>query len=102
MPLKKGKNKAEDWQNLVIAFKQAFSGESGRRVMEYLSYQCYESRNTFVDGNEVMGQRNLGRREIILFIRDWLSKDPQNIPENLRIAENGNTGSTMSEMQDKS
>jgi len=91
-------DKAEDWQKLVIAFKQAFSGESGQRVMDYLSYQCYENRNTFVDGNEDQGQRNLGRREIILLIREWLSKEPQNIPENLRRVENGNSGSTMSEM----
>jgi hypothetical protein len=68
--------KAEDWQNLVIAFKQI-----PEIVLKYLSYQCYENRNTFVDGNEAQGQRNLGRREIILLIREWLSKDPTEIPK---------------------
>jgi len=72
-------NKAEEWQNLVVAFKQI-----PEIVLKYLSYQCFEDRNTFVDGNEAQGQRNLGKREIILLIREWLSKDPTEIPSNLR------------------
>ena len=81
-------DKAEDWQQIVIAFKQCFACDAGQKVLDVLSYQCFERTNTFVDGNEDQGQRNLGKREIILMIRDWLNKDPNNIPDNLRKPEN--------------
>jgi len=77
-------DKAQDWQKLVIAMKQFFGHEAGKTVLDYLSYQCFENRNTFVDNNEAKSNRNLGRREIILIIRDWMSKNPQDIPENLK------------------
>ena len=77
-------SKVEDWQRLVIAFKQCFSSEHGQTVMNYLSYQCYEKRNTFDDKNETRSHRNLGRREIILLIREWMSQDPTKIPANLK------------------
>ena len=77
-------NEAKDWQELVQAFK-----DIPKRVMEYLSYQCYENRNTFIDGNEAQSQRNLGKREIILLIREWQSKDPLDLPKDLRSKNDG-------------
>lgn len=78
-------DKAKDWQELVIAFK-----DIPQKVMDYLSYQCYENRNTFVDGNEAQSHRNNGKRELILLIRAWRSKDPLEVPEELR-SNNGRT-----------
>jgi len=74
----------EDWQKLVIGIKQCFVSEEGQNVLNYLSYQCYENRNTFVDNNEAKSNRNLGRREIILLIREWMACNPQEIPERLK------------------
>jgi len=74
----------EDWQKLVISFKQCFASEEGQAVLNCLSYQCFENRNTFVDNNEAKSNRNLGKREIILFIREWMACNPQEIPKNLK------------------
>lgn len=81
-------NKVEDWQRLVVSFRQCFPGEAGQKVLNYLSYQCYENRNTFDDENKSKGDRNLGKREIILLIREWMAKDPNEIPKQLRIIDN--------------
>jgi hypothetical protein len=76
----------DDWQQLVIAFKQI-----PELVLKWLSYQCFENRNTFNDENGAQGQRNLGKRELILLIREWMAKDPEQPPENLRRVKNEST-----------
>jgi len=73
----------EDWQKLVNAFKQVGNSDAGQIVLNYLSYQCFENRNTFVDNNEAMSNRNLGKREVILLIRQWMACDSRNIPKHL-------------------
>ena len=74
---------SEDWQKLVTAFKQWGKSDAGEIVLNYLSYQCFENRNTFTD-NEAQSNRNLGKREIILLIRQWMACDSRNIPKNLK------------------
>jgi len=74
---------SEDWQKLVNAFKQWGESDSGEIVLNYLSYQCYENRNTFVE-SEAMSNRNIGKREVILLIREWMACDSRNIPKHLK------------------
>ena len=75
---------SEDWQKLVTAFKQVADTDAGEIVLNYLSYQCFENRNTFIDNNEAMSNRNLGKREIVLLIRRWIACDSRKIPKTLK------------------
>jgi len=81
----------DDWQQLVIAFKQL-----PELFLDWLSKECYEHKNTFImydtnvmtrkttirNATDFENQRNLGKRELILLIREWMAKDPLQPPEN--------------------
>ena len=62
-------------KQLVMAYKSVFSTDAGKNVLDDLSLRCFENRSTYVENNHDKQNVNQGKRSIILYIRDILSKD---------------------------
>jgi len=53
-----------------LNYQSCFASDAGKKVLADLSNYCYESRNTFVEGNHDKQNVNNGKRAVMLYIRD--------------------------------
>ena len=53
-----------------------FGTEEGKRVLGMISKKCREHTATYVDGNPHATAYYEGMRSVIIYIREWLAKDP--------------------------
>jgi hypothetical protein len=71
-------------KQIITDFKTAFIDcEAGRRVIEYLSKYCFESRSTIDNDSARNSDFNQGRREVILEIRRKLNVNLNDIKNDL-------------------
>ena len=77
-------------KQLIRDFQGAFDTPEGKRVLEYLSEECFENKNTFVLNNQYGTAFNEGKRYVILYIRAILAKDPNIERQTETIKEKGN------------
>jgi hypothetical protein len=63
-------------KQLIMDFQSTFATESGKRVLENLSKECYENAVTFVRSDSYGSAFNEGKRYVMLHIRRILSLDP--------------------------
>jgi hypothetical protein len=68
---------SEELHQLSIEYQSCFGTPHGQKVLEDLSKYCYERRNTFCEGNHDKQNVNNGKRAVILYIRKWLSHNPE-------------------------
>ena len=55
-------------------FKSLFTSETGSRVIDNLSFYCFEYRSTFAEGKQDKQNVNNGKRAVILYIREKMNK----------------------------
>ncbi len=63
-------------KQLIRDFQGTFGTSEGKSVLENLSGECFENRNTFLSNNQHGTAFNEGKRYVILYIRGILAKDP--------------------------
>ena len=69
-------------QQLIMDFQSSFTSESGKRVLDNLSKECYENDLTYVRGDPNGSAFNEGKRYVILHIRRILEMDKKvKVPE---------------------
>ena len=78
-----------DAQRLADAYKQkamdyqiTFGTDSGKRVLEDLSRECFETRTTYAD-NPHKTSHNEGLRRVIIYIRSMLRRDPHEVKQEI-------------------
>lgn len=74
-------------KQLIRDFQGTFGTPEGKRVLDELSKECFEGRNTFVLNNPDGTAFNEGKRYVILYIRDMLTKDPNVVRQTETIKE---------------
>lgn len=52
-----------------LNYQSFFATDVGKKVLDDLSYYCYEHRSTYVEGNHDKQNVNNGKRSVILYIR---------------------------------
>ena len=67
---------SKDLKELELAYKQTFSSETGKKVMEDLEKRCSFHTTTHVKGDSHEGAFLEGTRSVILFINNMLNKKP--------------------------
>lgn len=60
---------------LINAAQAVAATDSGKKLLEHLSYYCFEKRNTYVEGNSDKQNVNQGKRAVILHIRELIETD---------------------------
>jgi len=70
-------SREEILQQETMDFKNSFTSESGKRVLQSLSRECYENAVTFVRNEPESTAFNEGKRYIMLHIRRILARDIQ-------------------------
>lgn len=66
--------KEEAQIQLTMDYLNAFTTESGKRVLDNLSRECYENAVTFIRGEPDSTAFNEGKRYIMLHIRRILAR----------------------------
>ena len=66
----------ERLKQLIMDYKNCFLSESGKRVVENLSRECYENAVTFIRNEPDSTAFNEGKRYVLLHIKRILSKNP--------------------------
>lgn len=74
----------EETKQLIMDFGGTFGTPEGIRVLLNLSKKCREHTATYVDGNPHATAYKEGMRSVIIYIREWLSKDP-NIKKQTKV-----------------
>ena len=63
-------------KQLIRDFQGTFNTPEGKSVLEKLSDECFETKNTFMPNSQYGTAFNEGKRYVILIIRAMLAKDP--------------------------
>ena len=74
-------------KQLIRDCQGTFDTPEGKRFLTELSHECFEGRNTFVSNNQHGTAFNEGKRYVILYIRDILTKDPNAVRQTETIKE---------------
>ena len=64
----------KDIKQLAINYKQTFTSESGKKVLEDLKKRCSFETTTFVQGDSHDTAFREGQRAVVLFINNMLNK----------------------------
>jgi len=64
----------DDLKQLIIAYKQVFESDHGKKVMEDLEKRCSFHTTTHVKGDSHEGAFLEGTRSVVLFIKNMLNK----------------------------
>lgn len=56
-------------------YRKLFTSPDGIRILEDLSYYCYENRSTYVEGSQSREHVNQGKRAVILHIRKMMETE---------------------------
>ena len=75
----------EDRRQMMLSFREVFTGQHGERVLGWLSQFCHEHGPTYVDGNPNKTAYKEGQRSIILFIRAQMSYDPSKVRQKVKV-----------------
>lgn len=74
-------------KQLIRDFQGTFDTPEGKRVLENLSNECFENQPTFVANNQYGTAFHEGKRNVILYIRSMLAKDPNVVRQTETIKE---------------
>ena len=64
----------DDLKQLVIAYKQVFESDHGKKVLEDLEKRCSYHSTTHIKGDSHESAFLEGTRSVILFIKNMLNK----------------------------
>jgi len=67
---------SKDLKQLEIAYKQTFSSDTGKEVLEDLKKRCSFYNTTHIKGDSHESAFLEGTRSVILFINNMLNKKP--------------------------
>ena len=67
---------SKDLEQLMIAYKQVFESDNGKKVLEDLEKRCSFHTTTHVKGDSHESAFLEGTRSVILFIKNMLNKKP--------------------------
>ncbi len=76
-------------KQLIRDFQGTFDTPEGKRVLGNLSEECFESQATFVASNQYGTAFHEGKRNVILYIRAMLAKDPNIVRQTETTKEKG-------------
>lgn len=80
------KEREEKRQQIIMDYKNTFTSEGGKRVLENLAFECYENSVTFIDKNALGSAFNEGKRYVILHIKRILAiKDVERQKEAVNV-----------------
>lgn len=65
----------------IVDFGGTFSTPEGKRTLGAISKKCREHEATYVDGNPHATSYKEGMRSVIIYIREWLAKDPNKVKQ---------------------
>ena len=71
------KKTLEALKQLVIAYKQVFNSDNGKKVLEDLERRCSYHTTTHIKGDSHESAFLEGTRSVILFIKNMLNKKPE-------------------------
>ncbi len=77
----------DEAKQLIRDFQGTFDTPEGKRVLEKLSEECFENQPTFVVSNQYGTAFHEGKRNVILYIRAMLAKDPNIVRQTETIKE---------------
>ena len=66
----------DDLKQLIIAYKQVFESDDGKKVLEDLEKRCGFHTTTHIKGDSHESAFLEGTRSVILFIKNMLNKKP--------------------------
>jgi|TARA_R100000329_G_C7463936_1_gene163404 acyl-CoA-binding protein len=64
----------EDLKQLIISYKQVFTSDHGKKVLEDLEKRCSFNATTHVKGDSHESAFLEGTRSVVLFIKNMLNK----------------------------
>jgi uncharacterized protein (DUF2126 family) len=71
------KKTLEALKQLVIAYKQVFNSDNGKKVLEDLERRCSYHTTTHIKGDSHESAFLEGTRSVILFIKNMLNRKPE-------------------------
>ena len=67
---------SKDLEQLIIAYKQVFESDNGKKVLEDLEKRCSYHTTTHIKGDSHESAFLEGTRSVVLFIKNMLNKKP--------------------------
>ena len=67
---------SKDLEQLIIAYKQVFESDNGKKVLEDLERRCGYHTTTHIKGDSHESAFLEGTRSVVLFIKNMLNKKP--------------------------
>ncbi len=64
-------------KQIVIAYKQVFNSDNGKKVLEDLERRCSYHTTTHIKGDSHESAFLEGTRSVILFIKNMLNRKPE-------------------------
>lgn len=65
---------SKDLEQLMIAYKQVFESDNGKKVLEDLEKRCSYHSTTHIKGDSHESAFLEGTRSVVLFIKNMLNK----------------------------
>lgn len=76
-------DREDEAKQLIIDMMGTFGTPEGKRVLEGLSFFCYEHDPTYLKGDTHGSAFQEGARSVILYIRKTMGKDPNVVKQEI-------------------